>query len=52
MLCNILEKIKEDKGFIIEFDTMDDYINGLIENNNKNNLTIEDIYVTTYKLTV
>ena len=24
----------------------------LIENNNKNNLTIEDIYVTTYKLTV
>ncbi len=24
----------------------------LIENNNKNNLTIEDIYVTTYKLIV
>ena len=43
MLCNILEKIKEDKGFIIEFDTMDDYINGLIKNNNKVTVTINNI---------
>lgn len=43
MLCNILEKIKEDKGFIIEFDTMNDYINGLIKNNNKVTVTINNI---------
>ena len=43
MLCNILEKIKEDKGFIIEFDTIDDYINGLIKNNNKVTVTINNI---------
>ena len=43
MLNNILEKIKEDKGFIIEFDTIDDYINGLIKNNNKVTITINNI---------
>lgn len=43
MLCNILEKINEDKGFIIEFDTIDDYINGLIKNNNKVTVTINNI---------
>ena len=45
MLCNILEKIKEDKGFIIEFDTMNDYINGLIKNNNKVTVTINNITI-------